>query len=100
MGHGDNPTMHTFAHHVTPGWYPITKSLEPHIAEPSYVKEMIAEGEDPKEKLLEECKPHCTHWAEKLSRCESQLEQIVKINPTKTCLYPFRDWVTCVEACV
>ena len=61
---------------------------------------MLAKGEDPKPLLLEECKPKCTHWADKLSRCEKQLEIVAKINPTKTCIYPFRDWVTCVEACV
>ena len=40
------------------------------------------------------------YWKEKLERCEAQLETVVKISPTKTCLYPMRDWVTCVEACV
>ena len=60
---------------------------------------MLSEGEDPKPKLIEECKPQCTHWAKKLERCEQQLEKIVKINPTKTCLYPMRDWATCVEGC-
>ncbi len=60
---------------------------------------MIAAGEDPKPLLMEECKTHCVHWQEKLSRCEKQLEKIIKINPTKTCLYPMRDWVTCVEGC-
>ena len=29
----------------------------------------------------------------------AELEKIIKINPTKTCLYPMRDYVTCVEAC-
>ncbi len=60
---------------------------------------MLKEGEDPKPRVLEECKPLCKFWKDKLDRCESQLEIIVKVNPTKTCLYPMRDWVTCVEAC-
>ena len=60
---------------------------------------MISKGEDPKPDLLEECKPKCGHWKAKLERCEKQLEDIVKINPTKSCIYPMRDWVTCVEAC-
>ena len=60
---------------------------------------MIKEGEDPKPLVMEECKPLCTFWKEKLTRCEQQLEVIVKINPTKTCIYPMRDYVTCVEAC-
>ena len=62
-------------------------------------KLMLDAGENPKELVIEECKPMCTHWQEKLARCEKSLETIVKINPTKTCLYPMRDWVTCVEAC-
>ena len=90
---------HSWAHHATPGIYPVTASLQPSISEPAYVKEMLEKGENPKEQLLEDCKPQCTHWADKLSRCEKKLEEVVKINPTKTCLYPYRDWVTCVEAC-
>ena len=65
-----------------------------------YVKQMLKEGENPKELLIEDCKPQCTHWKGKLERCEAALEQIIKINPTKTCMYPMRDYVTCVEACV
>ena len=61
---------------------------------------MLQKGEDPKEALIEECKPHCTYWKEKLERCEQQLEHIIKINPTKSCMYPMRDYATCVEACV
>jgi hypothetical protein len=57
---------HSWAHYVTPGIYPITKSLAPHISTPSYVKEMLDRGEDPKELLTEECKPHCLHWEAKL----------------------------------
>jgi ubiquinol-cytochrome c reductase subunit 6 len=89
-----------WCHYVTPGWYSHTKSLAPHIAEPGYVKEMLKNGEDPKPRVLEECKPLCTQWRAKLERCEQKLEHVVKINPTKTCMYPYRDWVTCVEACV
>jgi ubiquinol-cytochrome c reductase subunit 6 len=61
---------------------------------------MLARGIDPKPQVLEFCKPLCTYWEEKLQRCESKLASIVKINPTKTCIYPMRDWTTCVEACV
>lgn len=60
---------------------------------------MIKDGENPKDLVIEECKPHCKVWKDKLDRCEKSLEVIIKINPTKTCLYPFRDWTTCVEAC-
>ena len=71
---------------------------------------LIDRGMDPKPMVLEFCKPHCVYWKEKLERCEhklatierceSKLATIIKINPTKTCMYPMRDYVTCVEACV
>jgi len=56
-------------------------------------------GMDPKPLVLDFCKPQCIYWKEKLERCEAKLEVVIKTNPTKTCLYPMRDWVTCVEAC-
>ena len=61
---------------------------------------ILDRGVDPKPLVLEFCKPMCVYWKEKLERCEDKLQQIIKINPTKTCLYPMRDYVTCVEACV
>ena len=84
---------------ITPGWSFKETRYEPHIHSPSYVAQMIKEGQDPKPLLLEECKPQCVFWKDKLTRCEQALEGIIKINPTKTCLYPMRDYVTCVEAC-
>jgi ubiquinol-cytochrome c reductase subunit 6 len=90
---------HDFAHMITPGFNQMDKTLSPHIATPAYVQTMLAAGEDPKPLVLEECKPMCFMWKDKLSRCEKQLEKIIKINPTKTCLYPMRDYVNCVEAC-
>ena len=61
---------------------------------------ILDRGVDPKPLVLEFCKPMCVYWKEKLERCEEKLQTIIKINPTKTCLYPMRDYVTCVEACV
>ena len=61
---------------------------------------MLDRGVDPKPMVLEFCKPLCVYWKEKLERCENKLATIIKINPTKTCMYPMRDYVTCVEACV
>ena len=55
---------------LTPGWMVMEPRLAPHIAQPGYVKEMIKAGEDPKPQLLEECKPLCKFWKDKLSRCE------------------------------
>ncbi len=63
-------------------------------------KNILDRGIDPKPMLMEFCEPMCIYWKEKLERCESKLEQIIKINPSKSCLYPMRDWITCVEACV
>ena len=60
---------------------------------------IVERGADPKPMILEFCKPLCTYWKEKLERCESKLQAVIKINPTKTCIYPMRDYVTCVEAC-
>ena len=61
---------------------------------------ILDRGVDPKPLVLELCKPMCVYWKEKLERCEEKLQAIIKINPTKTCIYPMRDYVTCVEACV
>ena len=84
----------------TPGWMVHEPRLAPHLnKKPEYIDSMLKAGEDPKPLVLEDCKPQCTFWKEKLERCEQQLEVIVKINPTKTCLYPMRDYATCVEAC-
>jgi len=68
--------------------------------EPHYVHEMLKEGKDPKDRLIQDCTPLCTYWKDKLDRCEMKLEEVIKINPGKSCLPPMRDWVTCVEACV
>ena len=86
---------------LVPGWMDYDKTIAPHIptGTPSYVASMIAAGEDPKPMVLEECKPLCTKWKNKLERCETLLEVVIKVNPTKTCLYPMRDYVNCVEAC-
>jgi hypothetical protein len=59
-----------FAGFVTPGWMTYEKSLSPHISTPAYVKKMLKDGENPKELVLEECKPLCKYWKEKLERCE------------------------------
>ena len=88
------------AHWFTLGFQPHDKTLMPSISEPGYVKEMLKNGENPKDRVIEDCKPQCTRWKNKLERCEKKLEAIIKINPTKTCIYPYRDYVTCVEACV
>ena len=44
---------------LTPGWSIYEGRYAPHIAQPDYVAKMIAEGENPKSLVIEECKPHC-----------------------------------------
>ncbi len=63
-------------------------------------KNMLERGIDPKPILIEFCEPGCIYFKEKLERCERKLDNVIKINPSKSCMYPMRDWVTCVDACV
>ena len=63
-------------------------------------KSLLERGIDPKPELMKLCEPMCIFWKEKLQRCETKLVEIIKVNPSKSCLYPMRDYVTCVEACV
>ena len=65
----------------TPGWMVHEPRLAPHLnKKPEYIDAMLKAGEDPKPLVLEDCKPQCTFWKEKLERCEQQLEVIVKVN--------------------
>ena len=72
----------------------------PSVKEPEFVHHMLKEGKDPKDKLIQHCTPYCSYWQERLDRCEAKLEEVIKLNPSKSCMYPMRDWVTCVDACV
>ena len=87
---------------LTPGWMQMRSDFAPHLADNSmdgHIKSKLEAGEDPKPEVLDKCKPNCKYWKEKLERCETALEVIIKVNPGKTCMYPMRDYVTCVEAC-
>mmetsp|Transcript_42404 Transcript_42404/g.49114 ORF Transcript_42404/g.49114 Transcript_42404/m.49114 type:complete len:92 (+) Transcript_42404:32-307(+) len=70
------------------------------FANPSSIRTMIQKGVDPKPKLIEFCKPSCKFWQDKLQRCEGALKTMKSADPEKNCMYPLRDWVTCLEACV
>ena len=35
---------------------------------------MIESGKDPKDRVIEDCKPKCHYWKDKLTRCEIKLE--------------------------
>jgi ubiquinol-cytochrome c reductase subunit 6 len=50
--------------------------------------------------LISFCKPSCKYWEDKLKRCESKLAAMEHADPELSCMYPMRDWVTCVEGCV
>ncbi len=80
--------------------FPLPKYIPTVKPEPEYVEEMLHNGQDPKDRLIADCNPLCEYWKDKLDRCELKLEQVLKLNPSKSCLYPMRDWVTCIEACV
>ena len=85
---------------LTPGWSIYCSSMAPNsTTDVEFVKSKLASGEDPKPEVLEACKPQCEYWYAKLKRCETKLETVIKIDPTKTCMYPMRDYATCVEAC-
>ena len=89
LGNSSGEMSYPGKSYYTPG-YAIT---------PNQNVNLLDQGIDPKPLVLDFCKPQCIYWKEKLERCETKLATVIKINPTKTCMYPMRDYVTCVEAC-
>ena len=67
---------------------------------PQMTRGMLERGEDPKEIMIEFCKPECSWWKGRLERCELALKNLTHADPSKTCMYPARDWITCLEGCV
>ena len=63
------------------------------------IKDMLSKGEDPKELVMESCQAECVFWSGKLGRCEEALKKMENADPEKTCLYPSRDYIMCIEAC-
>ena len=64
------------------------------------IKTMIQNGQDPKEFLIEVCRPTCIAKQERLQRCENKLKAMTHADPELSCMYPMRDWVTCIDGCV
>jgi len=64
------------------------------------VRTMLQKGQDPKDYLIEVCRPQCTSLQQKLQRCETALKNMTHADPELSCMYPLRDWVTCVDSCV
>ncbi|KAM3140256.1 hypothetical protein pb186bvf_007612 [Paramecium bursaria] len=67
---------------------------------PASVKSMIEQGKDPKDLLISVCNPQCKYYDEKYKRCVTAYYQLKNADPEKNCMYPYRDLITCVEACV
>jgi hypothetical protein len=61
---------------------------------------MIEKGQDPKEYMIEVCRPECKLAQEKLQRCETALKNMSDADPELSCMYRLRDWVTCIDGCV
>ena len=66
----------------------------------STIQSMLDKGQDPKEYMIEVCRPSCMKWQEKLQRCETALKNMTNADPELSCMYPLRDWVTCIDGCV
>lgn len=71
-----------------------------HADYPAATRSMLQRGQDPKEMLTEVCRPLCKHWEDKLKRCEAKLKSMTHADPEASCMYPLRDWVTCIDGCV
>ena len=48
------------------------------------VKVMLANGQDPKDYLIEYCRPECKNWEDKLRRCETTLKNMTNADPEMT----------------
>ena len=64
------------------------------------IRDMLQKGQDPKDYLIEICRPQCSALQQKLQRCETALKNMSNADPELSCMYPLRDWVTCIDACV
>ena len=52
----------------------------------SSAKTMLEKGQDPKNMLIEVCKPRCEAWKSKLERCELKLKELNGADPEKSCV--------------
>ena len=64
------------------------------------IKSMIEKGQDPKDYLIEVCRPQCLSLQQKLQRCETALKNMTNADPELSLIEPLRDWVTCVVGCL
>ncbi len=47
----------------------------------STVKSMLEKGQDPKDFLIEACRPECKGYQDKLGRCEVTLKNMTNADP-------------------
>jgi hypothetical protein len=45
------------------------------------IKSMLVKGQDPKDYLIEVCRPQCTSLQQKLQRCETALKNMTHADP-------------------
>lgn len=45
---------------------------------------MLANGQDPKDYMIEYCRPECKKWEDKLKRCETTLKNMTNADPEMT----------------
>ena len=45
------------------------------------IKSMLQKGQDPKDFLIEVCRPQCTSLQQKLQRCENALKSMTNADP-------------------
>jgi len=53
---------------------------------PATTLSMIQQGQDPKDLVIQHCKPQCTFWEQKLKRCEAKLKELVNADPEMSCV--------------
>ena len=55
----------------------------------SSYRSMLQKGQDPKDMLIEACRPRCTHYQGKLERCEIKLKELAGADPELSCVIIF-----------
>lgn len=63
-------------------------------------KSSLERGIDPKATWIQYCKPSCKAEQAKLTRCEDAYKIISTVEPERSCIFRYREWVECIEGCV
>jgi hypothetical protein len=51
---------------------------------PKKITSMLEKGQDPKDFMIEVCRPGCQKYEAKLRRCETALKNMVNVDPEMT----------------